>query len=357
MVYERESLRNVQGYLPGKQPLAEQRVVKLNTNENPYPPCAAVMEALARVPADALRRYPPPLADEFRVAAARIHDLVPDQVIAVNGGDELLRLAISTFVEPGHPIGVFEPSYSLYPVLASLQGSPVYALPLASDWSVPDDAAEALNAARVPLTFLVNPHAPSGTLLPVAEVARLAAALDGVLLVDEAYVDFVDPDRAHDATMLVRRFRNVLLLRTLSKGYSLAGLRFGYGLGDVGLITPMLTKTRDSYNVDAVAQRLATVALEHRDEAGRTWQSVRAERARMTASLGGLGFDVASSQSNFVLVTVPPASGQAQTIERALEARGVLVRYFDQPRLRDKLRITIGTPEENDALLAALRTS
>jgi histidinol-phosphate aminotransferase len=355
MTYERESLRKIHGYTPGKQPAATAKVVKLNTNENPYPPCAAVMGALTRVPAEALRRYPPPFADGFRAVAARLHGLAPEQVMAVNGGDELLRLAISTFVEPGQPLGVFEPSYSLYPVLAALHGSPVHNLPLQDDWSLPARAAEQLNAAGVPLTFVVNPHAPSGALTSVEALSELAGALEGVLLVDEAYVDFVDPERAYDATELVRRHSNVLLLRTLSKGYSLAGLRFGYALGDAGLITPMLTKTRDSYNVDAVAQQLAQAALEHRAEAAETWRKVREERSRVSDALTTLSFQVAPSQSNFLLAAVPPAFGDAGSLERSLEARNVLVRYFDQPRLRDKLRITIGTAEENDALVNALR--
>lgn len=354
MAYERESLRHLHGYTPGKQPAATQRVIKLNTNENPYPPCPAVMAALAAVPAEALRRYPPPFADEFRAVAARTHGLLPEQVMAVNGGDELLRLAISTFVEPGQPVGVFDPSYSLYPVLAALHGSPVENLPLNDDWSLPSGAAARLNEKGVPLTFVVNPHAPSGRLTPVSELAELASALRGVLLVDEAYVDFVDPELGHDAVELVKRFDNVLLLRTLSKGYSLAGLRFGYALGSAGLIEPMLTKTRDSYNVDAVAQRLAVAALEQRAEAEATWRAVRAERGRVAEALRALGFEVAPSQSNFVLATVPPQLGQASALDKALEARGVLVRYFDLPRLRDKLRITIGTKEENDALLDAL---
>lgn len=354
MSYERPSLRKLHGYVPGKQPSATQRVVKLNTNENPYSPSPAVMQALLEVPAEALRRYPPPFADEFRAVAAEVHGLAPSQVMAVNGGDELLRLAISTFVEPGQPVGVFDPSYSLYPVLAALHGSPVENVPLNEDWSLPKDGAERMNAAFVPLTFVVNPHAPSGRLTPVSELAALAEALEGVLVVDEAYVDFVDPEHGHDATELVRRYDNVLLLRTLSKGYSLAGLRFGYGLGHEDLIRPMIEKTRDSYNVDAIAQRLAIAALTHRADAADTWQRVRSERERVTNALRELGFDVPPSQSNFVLATVPSALGDAAELERALEAKNVLVRYFKQPRLEDKLRITIGTPEENDTLLGAL---
>lgn len=355
MAYERAHLRRLHGYTPGKQPSGLERVIKLNTNENPYPPSQAIMHALHETSAESLRRYPPPLADAFRAVAAETHGLTPAHVMAVNGGDELLRLAITTFIDPGQPLGVCEPSYSLYGVLAALHDSPLATVPLEDDWSIPANALESWKEAEAQLVFVVNPHAPSGRLTPVDDLARLAEGLQGVLLVDEAYVDFVDPERGYDSVELVRRFDNVLLLRTLSKGYSLAGLRFGYALGHPDLIAPMLTKTRDSYNVDVIAQRLATAALTHRADAAASWHKVRTERSRVTRELEALGCAVTPSQSNFVLADIPAEHGAAGAIEKALEARGVLVRYFDQPRLRDKLRITIGTPEENDALLTELR--
>src|SRR6185436_17629280 len=170
MGYERDNIARMHGYVPGKQP-ASSETIKLNTNENPYPPCAAVMRALAEVPADALRRYPPPTAESFRERAAQVHGLAKDQVVAVNGGDELLRLAVTTFVEPGAPIGVVEPSYSLYPVLAEVHGSPLVRVPLAADWSLPQDLGSRMQAAGVKLLMLVNPHAPSGHLTEVAALA------------------------------------------------------------------------------------------------------------------------------------------------------------------------------------------
>jgi histidinol-phosphate aminotransferase len=352
MGYERQNIAAMHGYVPGKQPTST-GVTKLNTNENPYPPCQAVLDALAAVTAESLRRYPPPAADGFRDAAAALHGLSREEVVAVNGGDELLRLALTTFVQPGRPIGVLEPSYSLYPVLAAVHGSPVVRIDADPDWSPPDDLARRMNDARVPLTLLVNPHAPSGRLLDAGAVSDIAGALDGVLLLDEAYVDFVDPELGHDAVALVREHDNLLILRTLSKGYSLAGLRFGYGLGAASLIEPVLWKTRDSYNVDAIAQRLATAALGARDEAAESWARVRAERARVGAALNERGFRVHPSQSNFVLADAPEGS-DAAALHAGLEREGVLVRYFDAPRLDGSLRITIGTPAENDRLLAAL---
>jgi histidinol-phosphate aminotransferase len=353
MAYERKNIAAMHGYVPGKQPLGSD-AIKLNTNENPYPPCAAVMDALRAVAPDALRKYPPPAADELRAAAAALHGVTPDQVVAVNGGDELLRLAFTTFVEPGAPIGVVEPSYSLYPVLAEVHGSPVVRIDSEADWSLPSDLGPRMRAAGVKLLLLVNPQAPAGHLTTASRLAQLAQELDGVLLIDEAYVDFVDPALHHDAAALVKAHDNVLVLRTFSKGYSLAGLRAGYGLGAASLIAPLLWKTRDSYNLDAIAQRLATTALEHRAEAAQTWQRVRHDRAVLAAALQKLGFELAPSQTNFLLARVPQGA-TARRLLSGLEERGVLVRYFDAPRLDDKLRITVGTAEQNERLLRGLR--
>jgi histidinol-phosphate aminotransferase len=212
-----------------------------------------------------------------------------------------------------------------------------------------------MNRAGVKLLFVVNPHAPSGRLSTAAQIAALARDFEGVLLVDEAYVDFVDPELGHDVVAHIAQHDNLLVLRTLSKGYSLAGLRFGYGLGAASLIAPLLWKTRDSYNVDIVAQRLATIALEHRAEASETWRKVRNERARVGDALRQLGFDVvADSQSNFVLAAVP-ARASAPSLQQTLEQRLVLVRHFSEPRLEQSLRISIGTREQNDRLLGEMR--
>lgn len=355
MAYERTNIQRMQGYVPGKQP-QDAGTIKLNTNENPYPPSPNVMHALTTVAAESLRKYPPPLADGFREVAAQLHGVTSDHVIATNGGDELLRLALTTFVEPGQPIGVLEPSYSLYPVLAEIHNSPVVRVDALPDYSAPQEFADTLNAQGVQLTLLVNPHAPSGALTSVSSLVALAKQLKGVLLVDEAYVDFVDPTLAHNLVPHIKSMPNLLLLRTLSKGYSLAGLRYGYGLGHVDLIAPMLQKTRDSYNVDAIAQRLAVAALQDQTYAQDTWQRVRAERARMTTALRDLGFTVPASQSNFLLATVSPLMPSASMLRDELERRGLLVRYFNAPGLTDKLRITIGAPAENDRLLTALST-
>ena len=364
MAYERPNITALAAYVPGEQPAATD-LVKLNTNENPYPPPEPVLEAVRGIDAEALRRYPSPTAAPFRQLAAEMHALTPEQVIATNGGDELLRLAITVFCEPraggrggrsggggggGGGLGIAEPSYSLYPVLAAIHDTPVTRLGLGEGFELPGDFADRLNAARCRLAMLVSPHAPSGRLVPVDQLAELARRFDGVLLIDEAYVDFADGD----ALELVRAgLENVLVLRSLSKGYSLAGLRFGYGLGHAGLIA-VLDKARDSYNTDAVSQAAAVAALRHRDAAAASCAKVRRERARLSEALGQRRWHVGPSDANFLLATPPPEGPGAAEIYESLKARGIYVRYFDQQRLRDKLRITIGTAEQNDALLAAL---
>ena len=355
MTYERTHLKAMQGYTPGEQP--DTPAVKLNTNENPYPPGPAVAQALSSIPLAMLRRYPDPLAGAFRASVARLHRFAPDNVIATNGGDELLRLALTTFLDPGKPLGLLTPSYTLYSVLATIHGSPLASVPLGNDWSVPGDTAERWNAAGAPLAILTNPHAPSGTLASAAELRRLAETFHGVLLVDEAYVDFVDPEIGHQTSTMIVACPNVLLLRTLSKGYSLAGLRLAYGLGAAELVAPMLSKTKDSYNVDAIAQAVGTAALDDVRSAARSWEAVRHERRALERALTAIGLPCSPSQANFLLATVPDGGRwhSAENVYRSLMARRIFVRWFNEDGLRDKLRISIGTPEENQHLVDALR--
>jgi histidinol-phosphate aminotransferase len=354
MSYERDSIRRMHGYTYGEQPEGAD-VVKLNTNENPYPPSPAVDAALRAFDTATLRRYPQATADRFRTLAAQRHGLSADHIVVTNGGDELLRMAFTTFLDDGAVFGTTDPSYSLYAVLAAVQSCDVKALPLNDDWTLPRDFATQMNDVGARLVCVVNPHAPTGALIDADTIGNIANELDGVLLVDEAYVDFVDPALRHDVINLVRAFDNVLLLRTLSKGYSLAGLRFGYGIGSPTLIEPMLTKTRDSYNVDAIAQAVACAGFADHAYAEATWERVRVERRRLRDELRARGFAVPPSQSNFLLATVPvDAPLGAAALYTQLKARGILVRYFDATRLDDKLRITVGDGAQNDRLLASI---
>ena len=349
--FERPALRAMTGYTFGEQP-QDGSVIKLNTNENPYAPSPAIAEALARFDVATLRRYPSPFAQGFRETAAALHGLTADWVMATNGGDELLRLLITTYLEPGQPLATTEPSYSLYPVLAAVQGCPTVTFDLEADFALPEDLGARAQAAGAGLFCLVNPHAPTGRLFTEGALERLLSQFSGVVLIDQAYVDFIDEDQKAAALGLIQRHDRVLLLRTLSKGYALAGLRFGYGLAQPSLLEPMLTKTRDSYNVDAIAQTLATAALKDQAWAQENWATVRRERAALKAALAARGYEAPPSQTNFLFPTVPSAL-DAATIKDQLKAAGILVRHFPGA-LGQRLRITVGTAEENAALLAAL---
>ncbi len=353
MSFERSHIEKMRGYTPGEQTGSDD-TIKLNTNENPYPPSPEVATALQSIDVDSLRRYPAPLADEFRTTAARLHQVSESNIIPTNGSDELLRLAITTFVEMDETIAITQPSYSLYPVLADIQGCRLAEIPLCEDWSMPKDFAEILNKSDAKMLMLVNPHAPTGVLLSAEYIADLAAGFPGIIIIDEAYVDFVDPERNYNCVPLISQFDNVLILRTLSKGYSLAGLRFGYGIGPESLIDPMMFKTRDSYNTDHISQQLATAALNSVEYAAQTWRQIRQDRESLRRSLDELGLTTLPSQSNFLLCQVPAAIG-AENLYLSLKQRNILLRYFKQDRLLDKLRISVGKPTENTALITAIK--
>jgi histidinol-phosphate aminotransferase len=333
------------GYTPGEQPKAGERVIKLNTNENPFPPSPRVVEAIRRLPPDALRRYPSSMADEFRAVAARVHDVSPENILAGNGSDDILQIALRTYCGPGDVLACPDPTYSLYPVLAELADVRLALVPWEPDWQLP---AAALLRERARAIFFANPNSPSGTAVKAADVEALAGATDALVLVDEAYADFAD----ENCLALAARQPNVLVTRTFSKGYSLAGLRFGYAVGHRDMIAQM-AKVKDSYNCDAIAIAAACAALEDQDYSRANWQVIREQRAALTSALEQRGFAVIPSQANFLLATAPGAS-HAGWLYAALKASGVLVRFFDRPALDNKLRITVGSREENEALLAAL---
>jgi len=353
MPFERANIARLRGYVPGEQP-ASPETIKLNTNENPYPPPAAVAEALRTIEIAELRRYPSPLAEDFRGVAGPVHGVAPDCIVPVNGGDELLRLLLTTFVGPGETLAIMRPSYSLYPVLARVADCKLLEIPLNDDWTMPAGLPELLREQAAKMLMLVNPHAPTGRLLPVTELRELARDFAGILVLDEAYVDFVEPALGHDSIPLAREFANVVILRTLSKGYSLAGLRFGYGIGPTELIHPMASKTRDSYNTDHISQALAKAALESRDEASLTWQRVRRSRKWLRKELAILGIETLPSETNFLLAEIPAAIG-ASLLQQKLRECGILVRHFAEPRLENRLRITVGNETENNILIGKLR--
>jgi len=341
----RATVRQMNGYTPGEQPAQGERVIKLNTNENPFPPSEKVMRALREVTADALRRYPNPTADEFRDAAAKVLGVKRDNLMAGNGSDDILTIATRTFIPPGGVLAYPDPTYSLYPVLATLEDARAVAVPWDNGYTLP---IEGLIASGAQAIYLANPNAPTGTFVPPEQVARLAEEFDGLLLIDEAYADFADAN----CLGLVVDYPNVVISRTLSKAYSLAGLRFGYAVAQPQIIDEMM-KVKDSYNCDAVSITIATAAIADQESARTTWEYVRRERQRVTEELKRLGWGVLPSYANFVLATSPDGYGAQAYL--ALKKQGIIVRYFDKPGLTDKIRITIGRSEENDAVLEGIR--
>ena len=335
------------GYVPGEQPAGGGgRLVKLNTNEASFPPSPRVVEAVRGVTADALRRYPPPRSDAFRQAAARRHGVDVDRVLAGNGSDDVLTMIVRTFVPPGGTVAAPWPTYSLYPTLCQIQGATFTPVPWRDGWRLP---ADALVNAAADAVFLANPNAPSGTVVPADELADLADRLSPrPLLIDEAYADYAQGD----CVSLVAGHANVIVSRSLSKGFALAGLRVGYATARPEVVAAM-DKVRDSYNLDAVAQAAGAAALGDLAYYEPLWRDVRRERERLTDGLRELGFDVPDSHGNFVLAR----RDDAADLFVKLRDRGVLVRRWDAPGLADCLRITVGTTGENAAVLDALGRS
>jgi histidinol-phosphate aminotransferase len=343
MSYFRPNIEAMNAYEAGFQP-KEPGYVKLNTNENPYPPSPCVVEALKNAIGDGLRKYPDPMADAFRRQAAAVLGTVPERILCGNGSDELLSMAMLSFCGEGDRVAFPCPTYTLYEVLARIQGAEPAVVDFPEDYSLPPGLA----ATGAKLTLVSNPNAPSGTLVPPEQLARLARALDGVLLIDEAYVDFADANCLH----LVNELDNVVVLRTLSKSHSLAGLRFGYAVAQEHLITGM-RKVKDSYNVGALAIAGATAAMADQDWLRANVEKIRAARRRLTQGLEKLGFRCWPSQSNFVLARVPQGRDAGRTFQELFD-RKILVRYFNAPRLDDCLRISVGSEAETDRVLSTL---
>ena len=322
-----------------------ERVVKLNTNENPFPPSPKVMQAVHEIEAEMLRRYPNPTADGFREAAAKVHGISMDMIIAGNGSDDILSIAMRTFLGPADLVAFAAPTYSLYPVLADLGEVKWATVPWGPEWGLPIDALLALKPKGI---FLANPNAPTGTCVAISKIKELLTRFSGMVLIDEAYADFA----GENCVGLLPEHENLVISRTLSKGYSLAGLRFGYGMGQASVIAEMM-KVKDSYNCDAIAVCAATAAVLDQEYAKQAWEHIRSERERLSAELGAMGWKVLPSRANFVLATAPDGDGKSAYL--GLKAQGILVRYFDKPGLQDKIRITVGTSQENNALLAGIR--
>lgn len=339
----RPNIVKLEAYTPGLQP-GERMVIKLNTNENCYPPSPRVLEALRQALGDKLRLYPDPMAENVRRKAAEVYGFRAEEVLVGNGSDELLGMIFRTFVGEGDEVAWPYPTYSLFDVLAGIQGGAARVVDYDDDFSLP----EALFSNGARLTLVVNPNAPSGTAISRQELSRLAASLAGALVIDEAYVDFAE----EDCLPLARQQHNTIVLRTLSKSFSLAGLRVGIAFAQQHIIEQLI-KVKDSYNVNRLSAWAAEAALSDLPYVRANVERIKKTRNRLTASLRELGLQVYPSQTNFVLVRLTTPSAEA--VYEELERRGILVRYFKQRRLRDCLRITVGSDSEIDALLGKLK--
>jgi histidinol-phosphate aminotransferase len=330
------------GYTPGEQP-RDGEYIKLNTNENPYPPSPRVFEAIRQaLTGDRLRKYPEPLGDTFRQAASKVLGVTPDQILIGNGSDDVLTILTRAFVPEGGLVASPTPSYLLYKTLAEIQGARFVTVPFTPDWQLsqpwPVDDAD--------LTFIANPNSPSGTMIDPADVAEFARFNRRPVVLDEAYVDYAETNGLRYTTD-----RNLIVTRTLSKSYSLAGIRFGFAVAHASVIRE-LVKVKDSYNCDVLSLAAATAAIQDQDYLHQTRRKIVATRERLTEALRGLGFEVTPSQSNFVWAR--RSDRPVKQLYEALKARKVLVRYMAYPGYGDGLRVSVGSDSEIDKLLSEL---
>ena len=349
----------IEAYTPGEQPEGE-GWIKLNTNENPYPPSPLVAEALRReidFDGASLRLYPNPSSRPLREALAKFHGVSTDWILVGNGSDDILNLLMRVFAGPDRPAGMTTPSYSLYPVLANLQNAPLLDVPFDRTFTLNLDA---IVTSGVNIFFLTSPNAPSGVGFATETIAEIAKKFPGILVVDEAYAAFA----AENAAVLVTKFPRLVITRTFSKSHSLAGLRIGYALANPEIIA-LLDRARDSYNLDRLAQTAALAALQDPNYFHETIAKIIRTRESFLAKIHSLGWFAHPSQANFVLVEPKNARGDsagqqngpaiAQDLFAFLKHRRILVRYFGKhPLTHAALRVTIGTDADMAILANAL---
>lgn len=342
----RRNIAEMAGYVPGFQPADAERWIKLNTNENPYPPSPRVVEAIRNeLGADGarLRQYPDAGSRAARAAAARLYGYDADWLILANGSDELLNNLIRAFAGEGDEVAYIHPSYSYYGTLIAIQGARPRTFGLTAQFKLADFPTRYDGK----LFFLTSPHAPLGFAFSLAEIEDLAQRCSGMLVVDEAYADFA----ADSAVTLVRRYPNLVVTRTFSKSYALAGMRLGLAVAHPEVVAA-LDKIRDHYHLDRLALVAAEAALEDQDYLRQRLAQVCATRERFSARLCAAGYPVIASQANFVFVAAPDGNGQ-RLYQQLYDAR-ILVRYFSDALLCHGVRISIGTDAEMDALLQVL---
>lgn len=345
--YWSEVVRGLTPYVPGEQPKIE-NLIKLNTNENPYPPSPAALAAIHEATGDSLRLYPDPNADAFKAAVASYYGVQPRQIFAGNGSDEVLAFIFQGLLKQARAILFPDITYSFYPVYCGLYGVEYRTVPLDEQFGIRvADYAQPNGGVILP-----NPNAPTGRVLALAEIGQLLQAnAESVVVIDEAYIDF----GGESAVALVDRYPNLLVVQTLSKSRSLAGLRVGFAVGHGDLIDGLerIKNSFNSYPLDRLALAGATAAFADREYFERTRQAVINSRVQLAQELSALGFQVLPSAANFLFVRHPQRD--AATLAAALRERRILVRHFKTARIDQFLRITIGSDEQCAALVAALR--
>lgn len=344
MSYFKRHIDKMTGYVPGEQP-QDNQYIKLNTNENPYPPSQKVLNAIREAVNENLRLYPDPVASDARKKISTVFGIRTGRIMVGNGSDDLLSIIIRSFAGPGDKIVYPYPSYMLYKTLTDLQDGIECPIDFTEDYALPDDFI--VRGAKV--TFIANPNSPSGTMISPDTISNIAGKIDGILVVDEAYVDFANSNCLH----LVDKHDNVLVLRTLSKSYSLAGIRLGFCIAHEALIDGMM-KVKDSYNVDRLSIAAVVAALDDQYSLKNHIEKTKETRRHLIQSLQNMGFFVYPSEANFVLARCLNGVS-ARGLYEELKSRKILVRYFHLRRLDDCLRITIGTREEIDTLLENLK--
>jgi len=344
--YWSDVVKTLTPYVPGEQPRLE-KLVKLNTNECPYPPSPRVLEAIHAVSGNALRLYPDPESVALRQAIAARNGLRPEQVFVGNGSDEVIALAFLALFKQELPLYFPDISYSFYPVWADLFGIDYRKVAVAADFTIDPQAYPEHNGGIV----LPNPNAPTGIVMSLASIrALLRRSAGSAVVIDEAYVDF----GARSAVELIAEFDNLLVVQTLSKSRSLAGLRVGFAMGNAGLVEALgrVKNSFNSYPLDVVSQRAALASIEDEDYFKMCCERVMHSREKLCSAMAAMGFDILPSGANFIFASHPVLP--ARQLFNRLREQGVVVRYFEKPRIDNHLRITIGTEEDNAALLAAL---
>lgn len=343
--YFRPEIDAMAGYVPGEQPKMAD-LVKLNTNENPFPPSPEVEKILKSFDCARLRRYPDPMADSFRDSVAAFWGVKRANVITGNGSDDLLTMIFRAFTSPELPVAVLNPSYSLYPELAAMQNAPVIKIGLEEKtFALPENILE--QAEKANLLMIVRPNAPTGTLFPKETVKNICEKFDGIVVIDEAYADFAS-DNCID---FAKTMDNVIVIRTFSKSYAMAGIRLGYGIACENIIAGLM-KLKDSYNIDMLAQAVGEASFNDHAYFTARRQEVIDMRGELAEELKKRKFYVPDSESNFLFVS--PPDGNGKMLFEELRKRAVIVRYFKAPETAAYLRITIGNPEENARLLDAI---